>query len=133
MFQRIGKIVSSGWWAFLLAWGIVLGVLTWKAPRWRDVILEGEFAFLPESLPSRRGEELFKKAFPRQYFPSNVFIVLSRRDGEISAQDQDFIKQHLHPGPEEIIKKDREAAKGKNKPIIGAFHSPRRKAPAICY
>ncbi|HMF16605.1 MAG TPA: MMPL family transporter, partial [Gemmataceae bacterium] len=127
MFQRIGKIVSSRWWAFLLAWGIVLGVLTWKAPRWRDVILEGEFAFLPESLPSRRGEELFKKAFPRQYFPSNVFIVLSRRDGEISAQDKDFIKQHLHPGLEEIIKRDREAAKGKTKPIIGAFHSPQEE------
>jgi RND superfamily putative drug exporter len=122
MFHKLGNIVSSGWWFFLPAWGLLLGWLTWTAPRWDDVILEGEFAFLPESLPSRHGEMLFKKAFPRQYYPSNVVIVLSRPESRLSSEDFDFIKQDLYPGLEKIAKKDRDKS-GRKKSKIGAMHS----------
>jgi RND superfamily putative drug exporter len=133
MFQRLGNVVSSGWWVFLLIWGLVLGGLIWMAPPWNEVILEGEFVYLPESLPSRHGEKMFREAFPRQFFPSNVVLVLVRKDGEISAQDRKFVKQDLQPGLEKIIKKDKDAARGKAKPIIGAFHSPldQREGPLL--
>jgi putative drug exporter of the RND superfamily len=123
MFQKLGNLVSSAWWAFLLAWGLLLALLTWTAPRWRDIILEGEFAFLPETTSSRHGEKVFKEAFPRQYFPSNAVIVLSRAESQLTSQDINFIKQDLYPGLEHIAKQHRDSKSAKEKSIIGAMHS----------
>src|SRR2546430_8924837 len=57
------------------------GVLFAIAPFWREVVLDREFAFLPDDAASRRGEELFKKAFPQQFHPSNLVLVVYREIG----------------------------------------------------
>src|SRR6266481_895265 len=119
MFQKLGKFVAVAWLGLLLAWGLGVGLLSWVAPPWQEVILDGEFAFLPESTPSRRGEELFKEAFPQQYYHSNLVLVLSRGASELLPQDMDFIQRELYPG----LKKIAGSTTGKAKPVIGPIHA----------
>src|SRR5580704_3570810 len=125
MFQRLGNIVSGGWLVFLLAWMLLLGLAYWAAPPLENVILDREFAFLPESSPSRQGEDLFKKAFPQQYHPSSLIIVLCRQDqGGLLPQDVDFIDKELRPGLQQI----EEAEGGPAKQELNTAHPGSKEA-----
>jgi putative drug exporter of the RND superfamily len=141
MFQRLGELVSRAWPAFLVGWAILLGAFFWAAPPWQDVVLDREFAFLPDWTPSRRGEIAFEKAFPRQYNPSNFVLLLRRKDRELGKADFAFVERDLLPGLKEIQKQEGgrarpeldKAAGGsedpesldfdKNRPIIAAIHT----------
>lgn len=58
-------------------------------PGWQNVVHHGEFAFLPEEVPSRQGEQLFEQAFPDQSLASRAVIVVRRtsRDGLITDEE----------------------------------------------
>jgi RND superfamily putative drug exporter len=116
MFANLGNTVSRWWPVFLLAWAGILGLASWAAPEYQDVVLDREFAFLPETTPSRRGEKAFEKAFPSLYHPSSLVLVVHRGDRELSPEDMDFVARDLQPGLEQLRKKEAE-------PTIGAIHT----------
>src|SRR5580700_6177331 len=98
LFRILGHVVRRGWALVLLGWGFVL-LATWlAAPPWDEVALDREFAFLPADAPSRRAEEVFKKAFPDSRLASNIVLVLHRADTEHLDQDREFIKDVVYPG-----------------------------------
>ena len=97
MFRTLGNIAVRAWPVLLLAWVAVLIVTSIVAPAWDKVVKGGQFAFLPADAPSRRGDELYKRAFPDEYFGSTVVLVLCREAGEILDSDRQFISQVLTP------------------------------------
>src|ERR1700687_3742506 len=99
MFQFLGNAVSRFWPVFLGAWILLLVASARLAPRWDEVTQGEDIAFLPEDAPSRRGEDLFQKAFPDQYAGSSVVLVVSREEGGTGLLDQDkeFINRVLTP------------------------------------
>src|SRR5947209_641802 len=78
MFRHLGNAVSRAWPILLVAWIILLIGTSLVAPAWDKIVKDGQFAFLPSDAPSRRGERLFKEAFPDEYFGSSIVLVLSR-------------------------------------------------------
>src|SRR5689334_18835107 len=107
MFQFLGKTVTRFWPLWLGAWILLLG-LTWRlAPPWDEVTQGGDVVFLPDDTPSRRGEQLFKQAFPDEYFDSSVVLILSREEDSIGLKEQDkkFISQFLTPALKKLADK----------------------------
>ena len=98
MFLMIGRVVSRYWYVVLLLWAGALPVVALLAPSWDDVVLDREFAYMPAMTPSRQGEAAFAHAFPDQYNPSTLGIVVHRTEGPLTAKDLDFIEQDLKPG-----------------------------------
>src|SRR5438876_1689926 len=135
MFAKLGNIVSRWWPGFLLAWAVVFGLILWAAPAFQDVVLDREFAFLPDTTPSRRGEAAFEKAFPQLYHPSSLVLVLRRQDHELVQADKDFVTRDLQPGLVQIQKEEggpprpqvdtagRARGIDKQRPIIAAIHT----------
>ncbi len=56
-------------------WLLLLLASSWAAPALDDVVTSGEFVFLPKDAPSRRGEDLFERAWG-ETVPSRVVIVV---------------------------------------------------------
>ena len=104
MFTAIGHIVTRSWPVILAAWAVLLAVTVWLAPPWPNVVLDREFAYLPADAPSREGEEVFKQAFPNQYTPSTLAVIVYREEGPLSCADLDFIEHVLTPGLKHIAK-----------------------------
>lgn len=104
MFQKLGNIVSRAWPAVLAAWILLLAILRAVAPSWEEVVRDGEFRFLPDNVPSRQAEELFKSAFSNDLLGSSVVIVVQResRDDGLLDADYEFIENVLRPRLEKI-------------------------------
>jgi RND superfamily putative drug exporter len=98
MYTWLGRLISRGWWAILLAWILLLVGLGQIAPDIHTVTQPGEFNFLPATSPTRQGEELLHHAFPDDVLASSVVIVLSRTDGKpLADEDLRFIEDTLKP------------------------------------
>ena len=114
LFQALGQFVTK-WRVFiLLAWLVLLigaGVL---APNWNDVIIDGEFAFLPDDAESILAERFFKKAFPEDLLSSSVVVVAHRRNGPLDEEDEIFISGELRPALNDALEtiEEAEAAEG---------------------
>src|SRR5262245_15035311 len=122
MFPFLGKIVARLWPLALAAW-IVLLAGTWlDAPAWDDVTLGGDVNFLPEDALSRRGEELFKQAFPEEYFASSVVVIAFREGGALGDADKKFIDQVLTPALKKLAAQETGAARGER--IIARIRAP---------
>ncbi|MGE3316558.1 MAG: MMPL family transporter [Planctomycetaceae bacterium] len=104
MFQKLGNLVSRTWPAVLAAWILVLAVLAGIAPTWDEVIRDGEFRFLPDDVPSRQAEELFRRAYSNDLLGSSVVIVVRResRDEGLLEDDYAFVENVLKPRLERI-------------------------------
>ena len=96
MFARLAAIVVRFWPVWLAAWLLLLVASSWAAPALDDVVTSGEFAFLPADSPSRRGEDLFERAWG-ETVPSRVVIVVScKAEGEqLNDDDHRFIDEVL--------------------------------------
>ena len=127
MFALLGKTVSRFWLLFLGAWILLLGAGGQLAPAWDEITQGGDVTFLPDDTPSRRGEQLFKKAFPDGYSGSSVVLVISREEDETGLQEEDnkFIEQILTPALKRIAgKKGSEAAGAAAAPVIARIRAP---------
>ncbi|MEO1996215.1 MAG: MMPL family transporter, partial [Planctomycetaceae bacterium] len=102
MFPRLGTIVCKTWPAILLVWIGLLACLVSVAPKWNDVVQDGEFAFLPEDVPSRQSETAFKRAFPEDAKASTIVIVLLR-DPQESVKNKESGPDGLEPGDLKFI------------------------------
>lgn len=99
MFHALGNWVSRGWPLWLAAWAVLIGAVWAAAPAWQDVAQDQEFAFLPATMPSRQGEELFQKAFPNEQVGSNIVVVITREEaGGLRPADRAFIQDTLRTG-----------------------------------
>jgi RND superfamily putative drug exporter len=95
MFHRLGNLVARHWVIVLLLWvGLVAG-LPWISPRWDDVTLDGDFAYLPARMTSVRGGKLLEEAFPEQLARSSVALVFARNDGPLGEGDYQAIERFL--------------------------------------
>jgi len=100
MYRILGNAVSRSWPIVLVVWTLALIGLVLVAPKWEEIVRDGEFAFLPEDAPSRLAEDLFKEAFPDDLLASSIVIVVRREthpaDG-LSEEDKQFIDEELKP------------------------------------
>jgi putative drug exporter of the RND superfamily len=115
MFDRLGDKVSRHPWLVVFAWGAILAILLWKAPRKEQVSKDGVAAFLPKYSQSLIADGVYREAF----FPlgeneaqaeevqkdqedpagSSVVIVIRRTDiaTGLTEGDKDFVEQVLEP------------------------------------
>ena len=68
MFAKFARFISRYWIGVLVAWVVIPVVLYFVAPKWDDITHDGDFAYLPPTLTSVRGEELLEKDFPGDGF-----------------------------------------------------------------
>ena len=104
MYRFLGNSVVRYWPAILLGWVVALAALKVIAPNWQDVIEEGEFAFLPDEMPSLTGERQYEEAWGEP-FASNIVLVVRRERTKLNKQDRDFIVHVLKPRLVEIVEK----------------------------
>ncbi len=109
MFSRLGRLVTRAPLLLVIVW-IAIGVVTHAtAPEWTSVAQQGEFIFLPEDVPSKEAERLYREAFQAQAdatgvqqdpLGSNVVIVALREDlpNGMTAADSRFIDRVIRPG-----------------------------------
>lgn len=99
MFRALGQTVSRFWPLLLVAWILIVAAVDSAAPQWRDVVEDGEFAYLPEDVPSREGERLFGQAFSHDMLGSSVVVVVRResREAGLLEADDEFIDGILKP------------------------------------
>ena len=107
MFSTLGKVVSRTWPLLLVGWIVALVGLKLAAPAWKDVAANGEFAFLPSTVPSRLGEKLFREAW-EEPFASNIVVIVRRESSEdgLLETDKQFIEDELRPRLEKIASEE---------------------------
>ena len=88
MFAKFARFISRYWIGVLVAWVVIPAVLYLVAPKWDEITHDGDFAYLPPTMTSVRGEELLEKAFPELASKSNVVLVVARPDGELTDEDK---------------------------------------------
>ena len=57
MFARLGDFVSRRWLLVIAIWAVAIVSVPLATPRWDDVTLDGDLAYLPEDMPSVQGEK----------------------------------------------------------------------------
>lgn len=110
MFSQLGRLVTRAPLALVIVW-IAIGVFAHAtAPDWTTVAQQGEFIFLPEDVPSKTAERLYREAFQPQDdgsgggqqdpLGSNVVIVALREDlpDGMTAADMRFVDRVVRPG-----------------------------------
>jgi len=88
MFAKFARFISRYWIAVLVAWAVIPVAVFFVAPKWDDITHDGDFAYLPPTMTSVRGEELQAKAFPEMTSKSNVVLVVSRQGGRLTEEDK---------------------------------------------
>ena len=104
MFAALGRFVATRWGWLLPAWALLtVGVLAVR-PAWEDVTADGEFAFLPDDVPSREAEDLFREAFTGDLLRSSVVLVVRRpRGAGLRPEDDAFLEDRLYPALRETL------------------------------
>lgn len=121
MFCVLGQAVARWWIGVLLVWLVVLVVVKSAAPEWKKIAGGGEFAYLPEDVKSRQGEDLLAKAFPNDLLKSSVVIVC-RRAVPLTEADEKFIDEVLKPAIEALQDQPRSVISSTSK--IKTFKDP---------
>lgn len=79
--------ITKYWPGVLLGWLVVGLALQWLAPAWDTVAKDGDFAFMPSSMPSLKGQAWLDAGFPENRVKSQVAIVLARPQAELQESD----------------------------------------------
>ena len=91
-------VTHAGW--IVLAWLVVAGVCRWSAPSWKEVALDGDFAYLPADRPSVAGANLLDEAFGQRRSRSQMVIVEAKVGGQLREEDQllnlDLLRRLYH-------------------------------------
>jgi RND superfamily putative drug exporter len=87
MFTRLASFVTRHRTLVVLGWLIAVIVVQRAAPRWQEIIHDGDFAYLPPHLPSVVGEQWMSEAFPRQRGKSQIVLAIVREREPMSNED----------------------------------------------
>jgi RND superfamily putative drug exporter len=90
MFSHLARFVTRRPLVVIAGWIAIVVALRIVAPSWDDVTLDGDLAHLPVDMPSIRGQELLKEAFPDQSAQSEIVIVIARDGQPLSGADKGF-------------------------------------------
>jgi len=105
LFKRLGDITAKHAFLILAAWVGLLVVCITNAPKWKDVVRNGEFAFLPKDSPSRLATDGFREAFPNDLLASTLVLLVRRESDEgLLPTDYDFVSEHVIPEIHRIAK-----------------------------
>jgi RND superfamily putative drug exporter len=80
-------LITRHWAWILVGWLLIAFGLYWFAPSWDSVARDGDFEFLPATLPSRVGQKLLDEAFPAQRARSRLVIIVQREGAELTNAD----------------------------------------------
>lgn len=98
LFKRLGDITAKHAFLILVAWIGLLVLCISAAPKWDEVVQNGEFAFLPEDAPSRLATEGLHKAFPNDLLASTLVLLVRRESEEgLVPGDYDFVTTRVLP------------------------------------
>ncbi len=87
MFARLGDFVTRHWLFVIVVSIAIVAVLRLCAPKWDDITHDGDFAYLPSSMPSVAGERWMSEAFPRHRAQSQIVVVIAREDRRLDNDD----------------------------------------------
>jgi putative drug exporter of the RND superfamily len=87
MFNRLATFVIRRRMLVVLAWLVAVVGVQLAAPRWQAIIHDGDFAYLPPTLPSVVGERWMSEAFPWQRGKSQVVVAIVRPDAPMTNDD----------------------------------------------
>ncbi len=76
MFDRLANLITRHWLLIIGGWLALLVGLRLVAPPWETITHDGDFAYLPNSVPSVVGEAWLARAFPDQRAKSQIVIAL---------------------------------------------------------
>lgn len=79
--------ITKYWPTVLVGWLVVGFFLQWLAPSWESVAKDGDFAFMPASMPSLKGQAWLDAGFPENRAKSQIAIVLARPEAELQEAD----------------------------------------------
>ena len=108
LFESVGSVAERRWrlclilWLVAVVWGMgtARGLFTawgYPIPKFKDLVEDGEFAYLPPNMPSLTGERLMAKAFPEDLLMSSVVVVARREAQPLVHEDEVFIEEVLRP------------------------------------
>jgi RND superfamily putative drug exporter len=145
-FESLGATVERHWrlclvvWLVAMVWGFgtARGLFTewgYPIPKFKDLIEDGEFAYLPQEMPSLVGERLMAKSFPHDLLNSSVVVVVRRETQPLVEQDDRFIQDVLRPRLEALQETSPElivSVKTSRDPLMGKLlDSEDRKASLV--
>jgi RND superfamily putative drug exporter len=87
MFSALGAVVTRHSRSVLALWIVLAVGLHLVAPRWNDVIRDGDLAYLPPSMPSSRGAQMLNAAFPDEHGRSEIAVIVERPADPLSGED----------------------------------------------
>jgi RND superfamily putative drug exporter len=90
MFYRLGQFVHDRRWAVIGAWIVAVAVLSYLAPVWSSVALDGDLDQLPADATTVRASRLNAEAFPKDQARSQLILVFARSDGPLTSADLPF-------------------------------------------
>jgi len=105
MLAGLGALVKQHSRLVIAAWLGLAVALHLVAPRWNDVIRDGDLAYLPRSMPSVRGVQLLSEAFPDERGRSEMAIIVERPGGRLTTRDllwSDSLAERLHAEAERL-------------------------------
>jgi len=90
LFKSLGDIAAKHAFLVLAAWIALVATCISIAPKWDDVVQNGEFAFLPKDAPSQIATKAFREAFPNDMLSSTLVLLARRESGGEGLLQSDF-------------------------------------------
>jgi putative drug exporter of the RND superfamily len=84
---RLVRLAARGWWAVILVWFALAGILHTVAPPFAEVATFDETAFLPADAPALEGGRLVAEGWPDDDLSRTAAIVVERPAGLTPADD----------------------------------------------
>lgn len=87
MYKLLGEWISRHWLLTIVGWAALAGAVRWLAPSWDSVTHDGDLAYMPDEMPSVRGEQLLRRAFPENLSKSQMVLICARPEGPLTSDD----------------------------------------------
>lgn len=88
--RHLGRLIDRHRWWVLLGWLAVLVLLRFSAPRWESVAIDGDLKHLPANTTTFRGAKLLAEAFPGDLAKSQLVLVFTRVDQQLTIADREL-------------------------------------------
>jgi putative drug exporter of the RND superfamily len=90
--DRVAALLVRRWWAVLLGWVLLVGVLLSAAPPFGDVAIFDNSAYLPPGSAAQRGQDLLEEGWPADAFTRSVTIAFVRADAPLGPEDEALVR-----------------------------------------